>query len=66
MCDKYGVMVKEHNADYLGDNATLKNSQFFGIHASNVAPEFGVIYDKGFLYLPNLGFMKNMDLFKPH
>lgn len=63
ICDKYGVMVKEHNADYLGDNA-LSLRPILGIHASNVAPEFGVIETKGFLYLlKNFGFHEEYELF---
>ena len=42
ICDKYGIMMKEHNADYLSDDA-LRWHPRLGIHASNVAPEFGVM-----------------------
>ena len=38
-------MLKEHNADYLSDNA-LKWHKKFGIHGANVAPEFGVCETK--------------------
>ena len=34
--------MKEHNADYLSDEA-LKWHPRLGIHAANVAPEFGVV-----------------------
>lgn len=41
ICNKYGIMMKEHNADYL-TNESLQWHPKLGIHASNVAPEFGV------------------------
>lgn len=41
MCRRNGVFLKEHNADYLSD-AALRWHRRFGIHAANVAPEFGV------------------------
>ncbi len=41
ICDKYGIMMKEHNADYLS-NESLHWHPRLGIHAANVAPEFGV------------------------
>ncbi len=42
ICNKYGILMKEHNADYLSNDA-LRWHPRLGIHASNVAPEFGVI-----------------------
>ena len=42
ICNKYGIMMKEHNADYLSNDALHWHPRL-GIHASNVAPEFGVI-----------------------
>ena len=41
LCEKYGVWMKEHNADYLSDESLMWHSRI-GIHAVNVAPEFGV------------------------
>tara|TARA_B100000674_G_scaffold495034_1_gene521185 strand:- start:144 stop:1307 length:1164 start_codon:yes stop_codon:yes gene_type:complete len=41
ICNSYGIMLKEHNADYLSEE-TLKVHPKLGIHAANVAPEFGV------------------------
>lgn len=41
MCGKFGVLLKEHNADYLSDHA-LSWHRRLGISAANVAPEFGV------------------------
>ena len=50
ICDKYGVMMKAHNCDYLSDTA-LKHHPSLGIHAINVAPEFGVIESKCFYFM---------------
>lgn len=41
ICNHYGIMMKEHNTDYLSDEA-LQWHPRLGIHAANVAPEFGV------------------------
>jgi len=41
VCGKYGVKMKEHNTDYLSNEA-LRWHPRLGIHAANVAPEFGV------------------------
>jgi len=41
MCNRYGVMMKAHNTDYMSDEA-LQWHPRLGIHAVNVAPEFGV------------------------
>jgi hypothetical protein len=40
-CEKKGIGIKEHNTDYLPDSA-LQTHPGLGIHAANVAPEFGV------------------------
>ena len=42
MCNRHGIFMKEHNTDYLSDEA-LKWHPQLGIHAANVAPEFGVV-----------------------
>ena len=42
ICNRYGIMMKEHNTDYLSDEA-LQWHPRLGIHAANVAPEFGVV-----------------------
>jgi hypothetical protein len=63
ICNKYDVMLKEHNTDYLSNEA-LSLRPILGVHASNVAPEFGVVETKGFLYLLNtFGYKKEFDLF---
>ncbi len=41
ICNRYGVLMKEHNTDYLSDEA-LQWHPRLGIHSANVAPEFGV------------------------
>ena len=41
ICNRYGIFMKEHNTDYLSDDA-LQWHPRLGIHAANVAPEFGV------------------------
>ena len=41
ICKKYNIYMKEHNADYLNEDS-IKLHPFLGIHAANVAPEFGV------------------------
>jgi 3-dehydroquinate dehydratase len=43
-------MLKEHNTDYLSDEL-LKLHPTLGIHAANVAPEFGVVETRAFLDL---------------
>ena len=45
ICNKYGVLMKEHNTDYLSNEA-LRWHPRLGIHAANVAPEFGVCETK--------------------
>ena len=41
ICNEHNIFMKEHNADYLSNDA-LKWHPRLGIHAANVAPEFGV------------------------
>ena len=41
LLSRHGLFLKEHNADYLSDSS-LRWHRKFGIHAANVAPEFGV------------------------
>ncbi|MDO8527405.1 MAG: tagatose-6-phosphate kinase, partial [Deltaproteobacteria bacterium] len=40
-CNRYGVWLKAHNVDYLTDEGVRWHAQL-GIHAANIAPEFGV------------------------
>ncbi len=48
ICQKYGILLKEHNADYLPDDS-LRWHRLFGIPAANVAPEFGVVETRSLL-----------------
>ncbi len=50
LCEKYGLKIKEHNTDYLSD-ASLRVHPGIGIHAANVAPEFGVAETRAFMGL---------------
>ena len=45
ICNRHGILMKEHNTDYLSDDA-LQWHPRLGIHATNVAPEFGVAESK--------------------
>ena len=48
ICDKHGILMKEHNTDYLSDEA-LQWHPRLSIHAANVAPEFGVAETKALI-----------------
>ena len=48
ICDNYNVMMKAHNTDYLSSES-LEWHPILGIHAANVAPEFGVAETKSFI-----------------
>ena len=48
ICNHYGIFMKEHNTDYLSDGA-LQWHPRLGIHAANVAPEFGVAETRALL-----------------
>lgn len=50
MCERNNVFLKEHNADYLSQRA-LDWHRRFGIHATNVAPEFGTVETRAMLNL---------------
>lgn len=50
ICNRYGIFMKEHNTDYLSNEA-LQWHPRLGIHAANVAPEFGVIETRALLSL---------------
>lgn len=52
ICGRYGVFMKAHNTDYLSDDS-LQWFPRLGIHAANVAPEFGVLETKAYLSLLN-------------
>lgn len=48
ICNKYEILMKEHNTDYLSTES-LRWQPRLGIHAANVAPEFGVAETKALL-----------------
>lgn len=50
ICNRYKVFMKEHNTDYLSNEA-LRWHPKLGIHAANVAPEFGVTETKALLFI---------------
>src|SRR5690606_10981958 len=41
LCRRFNIYMKEHNTDYLSNEALAWHPKL-GIHAANVAPEFGV------------------------
>lgn len=41
ICKRYEIMMKEHNTDYLSTDSLTWQPKL-GIHAANIAPEFGV------------------------
>ena len=59
LCKKYGIWMKEHNGDYLS-NESLKWHPLLGIHAVNVAPEFGVEETKKFIEVLDFYNLKNI------
>ena len=61
ICNKYSILMKAHNADYLS-NESLNWHPKLGIHSINVAPEFGVVETKAlFNILKNHGFDDILD-----
>ena len=50
ICKNFNVFMKEHNTDYLSDESLFWHPRL-GIHAANVAPEFGVEETNAFLQI---------------
>lgn len=50
ICNRYGIFMKAHNTDYLTDEA-LQWHPKLGIHAANVAPEYGVAETRALISL---------------
>jgi hypothetical protein len=48
ICNKHGIWMKEHNTDYLSTES-LRWQPRLGIHAANIAPEFGVAETRAFV-----------------
>lgn len=59
ICNKYGVFMKEHNTDYLSDEA-LQWHPRLGIHSANVAPEFGVAETRALLSILESNGLQNL------
>lgn len=59
ICNRYGLFMKEHNTDYLSDEA-LQWHPRLGIHAANVAPEFGVAESRALLALLENNGLQNL------
>lgn len=63
ICNKYRIFMKEHNTDYLSTESLLWQPRL-GIHAANVAPEFGVAETKAFIdILENCGHIDILNKF---
>jgi len=63
ICCRYGIFMKEHNTDYLSDEA-LQWHPRLGIHSANVAPEFGVTETRALIsVLEDNGLSKLADRF---
>ncbi len=50
LCRKHRIFLKQHNTDFLSDRS-LKRHPSLGIHAANVAPEFGIAETRALLSL---------------
>lgn len=59
ICEKYNVMMKAHNTDYLSNEALSWHPKL-GIHAANVAPEFGVTESKALIKILSENGLKNL------
>ena len=63
ICRKNNFFMKEHNADYLTDHSLTLHPKL-GIHAANIAPEFGVGETKALIkILKENNLKKELDLF---
>tara|TARA_B110000967_G_scaffold207737_1_gene257859 strand:+ start:2246 stop:3415 length:1170 start_codon:yes stop_codon:yes gene_type:complete len=63
ICKKYNIFMKEHNADYLNDDSLSWHPRI-GIHATNVAPEYGVAETKALISIfEKYGDIKSRDEF---
>lgn len=63
ICRKNNFFMKEHNADYLTDHSLTLHPKL-GIHAANIAPEFGVGETKALIkILKENNLKKELDFF---
>lgn len=60
ICTENGVYMKAHNTDYLSD-AALQWYPRLGIHAANVAPEFGIVETRALLSILHENSLKSME-----
>ena len=60
VCNRNNIFLKQHNTDYL-EEKTLSFCPIIGIHAANVAPEFGVVETKGLLKIAHYTDVKIKD-----
>lgn len=59
ICEKNKIMMKAHNCDYLSEES-LKWHPRLGIHAANIAPEFGVTESKALIEILVKNNLKNI------
>lgn len=59
ICNEFEIFMKEHNADYLSEEVLSWHPRL-GIHAANVAPEFGVVESKALLKILEEYDLKNI------
>ncbi len=59
LCSKHNIMMKEHNTDYLPDKSLSWHPRL-GIHAANVAPEYGVAETRAFIEILEKNNMNNL------
>ncbi len=59
ICNRHGIFMKEHNTDYLSDEG-LQWHPRLGIHAANVAPEFGVAETKALVHVLETNGLNNL------
>lgn len=59
ICNKYEIFMKEHNTDYLSTESLIWQPRL-GIHAANVAPEFGVSETRSFINILEKGGHKDL------
>ncbi len=59
ICNRHGIFMKEHNTDYLSDEG-LQWHPRLGIHAANVAPEFGVAETKALVNVLEQNDLENL------
>ena len=59
ICNNYKIFMKEHNTDYLSTESLIWQPRL-GIHAANVAPEFGVSETRSFINILEKGGHKDL------